>query len=81
MNKPAGDFMDAFGVPIVGRYINGHRYAVFGVEDILYNVDLVNYKDNNEGIYKIIWPYAVFGERLNKRTPCKLNNISDSSVK
>ena len=42
MNKP-GDFMDEFGVPIVGRYIDGDRYAVFDVEDILYNVGLVNY--------------------------------------
>jgi hypothetical protein len=54
MNKPAGDSMDEFGVPIVGRYINGNRYADFDVEDLLYNVGLVNYKDNNEGIYKVI---------------------------
>jgi hypothetical protein len=37
MNKP-GDSMDEFGVPIVGKYIDGDRYAVFDVEDILYNV-------------------------------------------
>jgi hypothetical protein len=55
MNKP-GNFMDEFGVPIVGRYINGGRYAAFDVEDVLYNVSLVNYKDNNESIYKVIWP-------------------------
>ena len=42
MNKP-GDSIDKFGVPIVGRYIDGNRYAVFDVEDILYNVGLVNY--------------------------------------
>lgn len=58
MNKP-GDSMDEFGVPVVGSYIDGDRYAVFDVEDILYNVGLVNYKDNNEGTYKVIWPYAV----------------------
>ena len=79
MNKP-GDFMDEFGVRIVGKYIDGDRYAVFDVEDILYNLGLVNCKDNNESIYKVIWPYAVFGEKLDKRTPHKLNYILDSSV-
>ena len=34
MNKPCG-FMDKFGVPNVGRYINGNWYAAFGVKDIL----------------------------------------------
>jgi hypothetical protein len=53
MNKPR-DSMDEFGVPIVGRYIDGDRYAVFDVEDILYNLGLVNCKDNNENIYKVI---------------------------
>ena len=79
MNKP-GDSMDEFGFPIVGRHINGDRYAAFDVEDILYNVDLTNYKDNSEDIYKVIWPYAVFGEKLDKRTSRKLNDILDSSV-
>ena len=79
MNNP-GDSMDEFGVSIVGRYIYGDWYAVFDVEDILYNVGLVNYKDDNESIYKVIWPYAVFGEKLDKRTPHKLNYILDSSV-
>ena len=74
MNKP-GDSMDKFGVPFVGRYIDGDWYAVFDVEDILYNVDLASYKDDNESIYKVIWPYAVFGEKLDKRTPRKLNYI------
>ena len=79
MNKP-GDSMDKFAVSIVGRYIDGDRYAVFDVEDILYNVSLINYKYNNESIYKAIWRYAVFGEKLDKRTPRKLNDILDSSV-
>jgi hypothetical protein len=79
MNKP-GDFMDEFGVPIVGWYIDGDCYAVLNVEYILYNVGLVNYKDSNEGIYKVIWPYAIFGEKLDKRTPRKLNDVLDSSV-
>ena len=79
MNK-FGDFMDKFRVPIVGRYIDGDRYAVFDVEDILYNLGLVNCKDNNESIYKVIWPYAVFGEKLDKRKPRKLNYIRNSSV-
>ena len=74
MNKP-GDSMDEFGVPVVGSYKDGDRYAVFDVEDILYNVGLVNYKDNNEGTYKVIWPYAVFGEKLDKRKPGKLSDI------
>ena len=77
MNKP-GDSMGEFRVPIVEWYIDGDRYAVFDVEDILYNVGLINYKDNNEGIYKIIWPYAVFGEKDYKRTSRKLNDILDS---
>jgi hypothetical protein len=81
MNKP-GDFMDKFRVPIIGRYIiDGDWYAVFDVEDILYSVGLVNYKDNNEGsIYKVIRPYAVFSEKLDKRAPRKLNDILDSSM-
>jgi hypothetical protein len=79
MSKPC-DFMNKRGVPIVGRYIDGDQYAVFDVEDILYNVGLVNYKDNNESTYKVIWPYAVFGEKLDKRTPRKLDDILDSSV-
>ena len=79
MNKP-GDSMDEFGVPIVGKYIDGDRYAVFDVEDILYNLGLVNYKDNNEGVYKVIWPCAVFGEKLDRRKPGKLTDILDSSV-
>ena len=62
-------------VPVVGSYIDGDRYAVFDVEYILYNVGLVNYKDNNEGTYKVIWPYAVFGEKLDKRKPGKLSDI------
>ena len=56
--------MDEFGDPIVGRYIDGDWYTVFDVEDMLYNVGLVNYKDNNEGIYKVIWPYVVFGKKF-----------------
>ena len=79
MNKP-GDFMDKFGVPIVGRYINGGRYAAFDVKDVLYNVSLVNHKDNNESISKVIWPYAVLGEMLHKRKPPKLNDILDSTA-
>ena len=79
MNKPC-DFMDEFGVPIVGRYIDGDRYAVFDVEDILYNMGLVTCKDNNESIYKVVWPYAVFDEKLDKRKPRKLNYIRNSSV-
>ena len=47
---------------------------------MIYNEDLVNYKDNNEGIYKVIWQYAVFGEKVDKRTLRKLNDIRDSSV-
>ena len=74
------NFMDEFGVPIVGKYIDCDWYAVFDVEDILYNVGLVNYKNNNEGIYKVICPYAVFGEKLDKRTPRKLNYILNSSM-
>jgi hypothetical protein len=66
MNKPRG-FMDKFGVPIVERYIDDDRYAVFDVKDILYNLGLVNCKDNNESIYKVIWPYAVFREKLDKK--------------
>ena len=57
---------------------NGDRYAAFDVEDILYNVGLINYKDNNEGIYKVIWPYAVFEEKLDKRTPRELKDILDA---
>ena len=53
INKP-GNSIDKFGVSIVGRYIDGNRYAAFEVEDILYKVGLINYKDNNESIYKII---------------------------
>ena len=79
MKKPR-DFMYEYGVPIVGRYMDGHRYAVFDVEDILYNLRLLNCKDNNVGIYKIIWSYAVFNEKLDKRKPRKLNDILDSSV-
>ena len=79
MNNP-GDFMNKFGVPIVGRYIDGDRYAIFDVEDIFHNVRLCNYKDNNESIYKVIWPYAVLSEKLNKSKPGKLNAISDSSA-
>ena len=79
VNKPSNS-MDKFGNPIVGRYIDDDRYAVFGVADILYNVDLVIYKDNNESVYKVIWPYAIFDEKLDKRTPRKLNYILDSSV-
>jgi hypothetical protein len=79
MNKP-GNSMNKFAVPIVGRYIDGDQDAVFDVEDILYNVGLVNYKDDNESIDKVIWPYAVFGEKPDKRTPRKLNYILDSSV-
>jgi hypothetical protein len=64
ISKP-GNSMDEFGDPIFGRYIDGDWYAVFDVEeDILYNVGLVNYKDNNEYIYKVIWPYVVFGENF-----------------
>ena len=80
MNKYDGDSMDKFGVPIVGRYINDDQYAVFDVEDIFYNLGLANYKDNNESIYKVIWTYAVLGEKLDKRTPRKLNGILNSSV-
>jgi hypothetical protein len=65
---------------VLGVTVDGDRYAVFDVKDILYNVGLVNYKDNNKGIYKVIWPYAVFGEKLDKRKPGKLNVILDSSV-
>ena len=79
MNIPK-NFMNKFGVPIVGRYIHGDRYTVFDVKDILYNVRLCNYEDNNEGIYKVICPYAVFGEKLDKRTPRKLNYILNSSM-
>ena len=79
MNKPR-DSMDEFGVPNVGRYIDGDRYAVFDVEDTLYNLGLVNCKDNKESIYKVICPYAVFDEQLDKRKPRKLNYIRDSSV-
>lgn len=79
MNKP-GDSMDKFGVPIVESYVDDDRYAVFDVEDILYNVDLVNYKDNNEGTYKVIWRYAVFGEKLDKRKPGKLSDILGSPM-
>ncbi|KAG2211565.1 hypothetical protein INT46_006581 [Mucor plumbeus] len=80
MNKP-GDSMDKFGVPITGRYIiDGDLYAVSDVEDILYSVVLVNYKDGKEGIYKVIWPYAIFSEKLDKRAPRKLNDILDSSI-
>ena len=80
MNK-SGNSMDEFGAPIVRRYINGDWYAAFDVEDILYNVGLINYKDNNECIYIVKWLYySVFGEKLNKRTPRKLNDIRDSSV-
>jgi hypothetical protein len=80
MNKPR-DSIDKFGVPIVGRYIDGDLYAVFDVEDTLYNLGLVNCKDNNESIYKVIWPYAVFDEGLDKtKPPRKLNYIRDSSV-
>jgi hypothetical protein len=53
MNKP-GNSMDKFRVSIVGRYKDGNWYAVFDVEDILYSLGLVNYKDNNDRIYKII---------------------------
>jgi hypothetical protein len=49
----SGNFMDEFEVLIVGRYIDGNCYTVFDVEDILYNVGLINYKDNNEGIHKV----------------------------
>ena len=35
MNKPRDSMDDEFGVPIVERYIDGDRYAVFDVEDIL----------------------------------------------
>ena len=45
MNKP-GNSMNKFGVQIVGRYIDDDWYAVFDVEDILYSVGLINYKDN-----------------------------------
>ena len=81
INKP-GDSMDEFEVAIVGRrrYISGDWYAAFDVEAILYNVGLVNYKNNNEGSYKVIWPYVVLDKRLVKRTPRKLNDILDSSV-
>ena len=66
--------MDEFRIPSVGRYIiDGDRYAVFDVENTLYNMSLINYKDNNEGIYKVIWPYVVFGEKFDKRTPRKLH--------
>ena len=41
---------------------------------------LISYKDNKEVIYKVIWSYAVFGEKLDKRTSRKLNDILDSSV-
>jgi hypothetical protein len=43
-------------------------------------VGLVNCKDNNESIHKVIWPYAVLGKKLDKRTPRKLNDILNSSV-
>jgi hypothetical protein len=72
MNKP-GNSMDKFGVSSIGSYMDGDRYAVFDVEDTIYNMGLINYKDNNEGIYKVIWPYVVFGEKLDKRTPRKLH--------
>ena len=71
MNNP-GDSMDEFGDPIVGRYIDGNRYVAFDVENILYSLGLINYKDNNESTYKVIWPFAVFGEKHVKRTPRKL---------
>ena len=79
INKPDNS-MHKFAVPIAGMYIDGDQDAVFDVEDILYNVGLVNYKDNNERINKVVWPYAVFGEKPDKRTPLKLNYILDSSV-
>ena len=80
MNKP-GNSMKEFGDPIVGRYIDGNWYVAFDVENIPYNVGLINYKDNNESTYKkAIWPFAAFGEKLDKRTPRKLNDILDSSV-
>jgi hypothetical protein len=53
MNKP-GNSMDKIRVSIVGRYKDGDWYAVFDVEDILYSVGLVNCKDNNESIHKVI---------------------------
>ena len=79
MNKPGGS-MDEFGDPIVGRHIDGNRYVNFDVEDIPYNVGLINYKNNNESTYKVIWLFAVFGEKLDKRTPRKLNDILDLSL-
>jgi hypothetical protein len=49
----------------------GIQYKVFDVEGIFYNLRLCNYEDNNEGTYKVICPYALFGEKLDKRTPRK----------
>jgi hypothetical protein len=56
------------------------QYTVFHVEGIFYNLHLCNYEDNNEGIYKVICPYALFGEKLDKRTPRKLNYILNSPM-
>jgi hypothetical protein len=42
MNKPR-DSMDEFGVPTVGRYIGGDRYAVFDVEYIIYNIYFITW--------------------------------------
>ena len=59
MNKP-GDSMDEFGAPIAGKYIDNDRYAVFDVEDIFYNVGLVNNKDNKESIYKALSGHMLY---------------------
>jgi hypothetical protein len=59
MNKP-GNSMDESGVPIAGKNIDNDRYEVFDVEGILYNVGLVNYKDNNESIYKVLSGHMLY---------------------
>ncbi|KAG2189959.1 hypothetical protein INT46_002877 [Mucor plumbeus] len=49
----------------------GDSMDEFG-DPIVGSLGLINYKDNNESTYKVIWPFAVFGEKHVKRTPRKL---------
>lgn len=79
--SPTDRSLDKFGVPIVKESPqNGSRYAVFDVQDIVHNVGLVEYNLNlKTPSYKVIWPYAVFGERLDGMLPGKPGDVLDRS--
>ena len=69
--------MDEYGIPIVlsnSRGIEFQKIAVCDVTDIIEGVGLVSYSSTRNK-FKVIWPYALFYKKLDKRLVGRLTDL------